>query len=130
MTQHWVDAATGRFIATLAAGQEPSHPTQVAVVPSPPSTYGLVWDGAAWVPGPVPASVPSAAWRRALFRAGLLDAAEAAAVAVGGEQLIAWRNAARFYRADLVPQLGAVGVTEAQLDGLLVLAEAIDQGVA
>lgn len=58
--------------------------------------------------------------RMALRRAGLLDAADAAAAQAGGETAIAWDEALEWRRdSPTIHALGAaLGLTEAQIDSL------------
>lgn len=58
--------------------------------------------------------------RVALSRAGLLDAAEAAAVAAGGETLMAWQEALEWRRTSptIAALAAALGLTDEQVDDL------------
>lgn len=78
-------------------------------------------------PDPVPGAVTNADARRALIRAGLFDAATAAAVAAGGEAYQMWEYANHFYRADpiLIALAQGIGLTDAGIDALFIAAAGI-----
>lgn len=69
---------------------------------------------------PVPELVSAFQARAALLAAGLLDDAEAAVLAVGGQTDIAWEYAVEFRRdSPTIATLGAqLGLTAAQIDDL------------
>lgn len=78
-------------------------------------------------PDPVPQSVTRFQARAALFGAGLLDEADAAAKAAGGIALLAWQDAQVFDRNS--PTINALakglGLTDAQVDALFITAAGI-----
>ena len=83
-----------------------------------------------WVapPATVPASVTLAQARVALRRAGKFSAADTAIKAAGGEALDAWEYGNQISRSSpLVASMAtALGLTEAQVDGLFVVAGSIE----
>nr|WP_198982698.1 hypothetical protein [Herbaspirillum sp. ASV7] len=80
------------------------------------------WDGAAWLPAPVPVpvSVTPLQARRALLAADKLAAVETAVATADQATQLAWQYAASFERASpFVASLAtAVGLTDAQIDDL------------
>lgn len=78
-------------------------------------------------PTPVPPSITAAQARIALSRAGLLDKAQAAVNAAGGDSLIYWEYAPYWDRsnATVTALATAIGLTSAQIDSLFIQAGAL-----
>ncbi len=102
------------FDASRIAPATPSRTFGIAPPPSPP-------------PPQVPAVIPAWKGKAWLHGAGKLAAADAAAEAVGGVPLLAWRGAAEWHRTSTLMATLAqgLGLTAEQIDAAFVAADAI-----
>jgi hypothetical protein len=122
------DVIDPRYHVNLAwHGRELDPAFQVSLVV--PATPSRGWDITA-VPEPrppVPPVIPAWKGKAALREAGLLDAVEAAVLAVGGRVADAWAGASEWSRdSDFLVSLAAgLGLTEQQVDGMFRSAGAI-----
>ena len=109
-------------------------PVGTSAVPCPDHvSTGYAYDGQTWTPpGPatpsVPIEIPQWQARTALHRAGLLSQIEAAVAASGNPEVqIAWQYAPNIRRdsAFVLEMASALGLSNAQLDGLFIAASEI-----